>query len=504
MTKTHSLARFAKAGLAGLLLAGLAACATTPTPDVKPRSQPTAPAVANKTNFSEALVCMDDLYYAYGVRDVRITTKGITDATGEVSVGTRDMLISAVSRMSVKSRAFTFVDYEVVGTGFGGSSDPGLSRVQRFGVTPNYYIRGAISQLDEGVVAKSMGGGIQLEKVGVGFNTDQSTSVVSVDMNVGEVENGTILPGVYSANSISVRRRSKGGDADARIEKNGAFFQFSYTQSEGVPQSVRTLIELNTIEVLGKLARVPYWRCLGLPQTNPAVQMETRKYFSSLTRPELVTFVQRSLAGAKVWQGPVDGAETPALLEAIGRYQAENGLIATRRIDYDLYAALLGADIELAKTATAGPAVAIKPADVKAALYISLSDMIELPAYTVGQPLIASARLNDGGFLYCFYQDGKGQIARIFPNRFQPNPYVPSGTPVRMPDPNAGFTIVFQTSRANEKVACYAAKTELKAAPITAPDLEPLPLRSMADLTALMRAAKPGDVADAEIEFLVR
>ena len=41
-----------------------------------------------------------------------ITSQGIPDATGAVQAGTKEMLISAISRMSVKSAAFRFVDYD--------------------------------------------------------------------------------------------------------------------------------------------------------------------------------------------------------------------------------------------------------------------------------------------------------------------------------------------------------------------------------------------------------
>jgi curli biogenesis system outer membrane secretion channel CsgG/peptidoglycan hydrolase-like protein with peptidoglycan-binding domain len=490
--------------LAALTVAGLAACASTPTPtpDVKPKSQPTARPVANMTSFSEALVCMDDLFYAYGVRDVRITTKGIPDATGEVKVGARDMLISAVSKMSVKSRAFTFVDYQTVFDPSG--ADAPLQRAQRLAITPSYYIRGAISQLDDGVVSKSMGGGLKVGGAGVGLNKDSTTSVVSLDMNVGEVEDGTILPGVSSNTSISVRRKSKGGDADARIQKNGAFFQFSYNQAEGMPQAVRTLIELNTIEVLGKLARVPYWRCLGLPQTNPDVRLEAQRFFLSMDDIARIQFVQRALSGAGLYQGKVDGVQGPMLDEAIGRFQADRGLVANRRIDFDLYQALIGSEIKLAGGAPLNdPGRVIARKDVTAPLYISLSDDLELPAYQVGQPLRASARLNANGFLYCYYQDGLKQISRIFPNRFQPNAYVENGVPVRMPDPNAGFRIEFQNARANEFVVCFASAKELAQAS-QGPDLEPLNIKTLEDLRAAVLALAPGQVVTSSVQFLVR
>ena len=42
---------------------------------------------------------------------------------------------------------------------------------------------------------------------------------------------------------------------------------------------VRTLVELSTIESLGKLTQVPYWRCLQIDHTNPAIVAESREWF---------------------------------------------------------------------------------------------------------------------------------------------------------------------------------------------------------------------------------
>ena len=71
-----------------------------------------APASKTFTSFTGALRCMDDLLLAYGKKDIVITSAGLPDATGKIAVGTKEMLISAVAKMSIKSKAFSFIDYE--------------------------------------------------------------------------------------------------------------------------------------------------------------------------------------------------------------------------------------------------------------------------------------------------------------------------------------------------------------------------------------------------------
>ncbi len=56
--------------------------------------------------------------------------------------------------------------------------------------------------------------------------------------------------------------RGVAGDLGGRIKKAGVFLNFSFDRSEGTHQAIRTLLQLNSIEVLGKLAKVPYTQCL--------------------------------------------------------------------------------------------------------------------------------------------------------------------------------------------------------------------------------------------------
>lgn len=110
----------------------------------------------NKTisSFTTSLQCMDTLLWQHGKSDIYIMTSGIPDATGKVAAGTKEMLITAISRMSARSNAFRFVDFEPNPT----SDVTALSAligVQPNFVVPSYYIRGAVTQLDESVLSET-------------------------------------------------------------------------------------------------------------------------------------------------------------------------------------------------------------------------------------------------------------------------------------------------------------------------------------------------------------
>ncbi|MEM7767239.1 MAG: DUF4384 domain-containing protein [Pseudomonadota bacterium] len=499
--------------MAGLLTSAamLVGCAASPD-TVYQATQPKAEPIAAATNFSDALTCMDDMLYAYGIRDIRLTTNGIPDSTGEIQVGTRDMFISAVSRMSARSRAFTYIDFEEVSAGFGPAPDRRFYDRQQSLLTPNYYVRGAITTFDENVVTDSQGGGLRVGGTGAGANFDASSSVVGLDINVGEVKTGLIVPGVASSNRIAVTRRAFAGDVSFDVEIGselvGGFAQAARSKSEGMHTAVRTLVELNTIESLGKLTRVPYWRCLGVEQTDPAAEKEASQYFKSMSDRERIEYAQRSLAGLNYYSGAVDGEASPALRDAIGEYQASNNLVASGRVDRQLVSSLLGRDVKLAgkgaPIAGAGPDY---DAIVSERLFISMTDTLEFPTYKVEMPLQMRVRLNAEAYLYCFYQDGAGSVARIFPNRFQPNALVPGGRMVKIPDETAGFRLVFEQAGARETVKCFASRTEIGVDfpdALKAGDLTPLPMGDLAVLEAAIREGAPDDLAVSTREFLVR
>ena len=65
----------------------------------------------NVTDFSDALKCMDQALYTYGTRDVVIMLEELQDNTHRLGVGTRDMMVSAVSDMTRRSRAIRLMTF---------------------------------------------------------------------------------------------------------------------------------------------------------------------------------------------------------------------------------------------------------------------------------------------------------------------------------------------------------------------------------------------------------
>jgi peptidoglycan hydrolase-like protein with peptidoglycan-binding domain len=446
-------------------------CATTNPEMASIVAQPKTPATRNITSFTPALACMDNLFASYGFSDTVITSAGIPDATGEIQVGTKDMMISAISKMSIKSKAFRFVDYDPTLTDVNLLHDlVGIRPDMGFEI-PNYYIRGAITQLDSGVASDKQGGGIALPAFALGLSKDQILSVVSMDMNMGDLVSRQILPGIQATNSITVVRSGKGGDMDGKIGSAGIFFNMSMDRSEGMHQSVRALLELSLIETLGKLSQVPYWRCLGIGTTNPKMQTQAREWFDMMTEDEKIVLTQRVLVGAGYMGGEPSGRFDQATQNAIGRYQAENNLIADGRINFDLYYNFLGKDFLLApdrKTKksngrdTNRPKVRDRISNLNKPIKITVSAAKEAKQnYYVGDKIQLNVTLSDRAYTYCYYEDAENNVVRIYPNQFAPDAYIPPSRQLLIPSAESPFDIKFERRGQTESFLCMASRREV-------------------------------------------
>jgi len=494
--------------LAAGLLVALAACHPRPETSFDAQQPRTAP-VRNIGNFSEALRCMDDMFLAHGKRDIYITTAGIPDATGLIATGTKEMFISAVSRMSARSGAFRFVDYDITQLDVQVLSE--LVGLTNEFVAPSYYIRGAITQLDSNVLASSQSAGLSIARLDLGVSSDQVVSVVSMDLNVGRLVTRQIIPGISANNSIAVVRTGSGADLGGLIGRAGLSFSVSLDRSEGFAQAVRNLVELSTIEVLGKLARVPYWECLSIEPTNPAFRAEARQWFDQMGADERNRLVQAALVRTGYLADTAQPADPRDLNAAVARYQAEHDLVPSGRIDFELYYRLLATGSAPGRRAP--PALATAAALPAAAPSVQASPAVlvttrgRAPVYRVGESMTLQVQPTQDAFVYCYYQDGHGDIARIYPNRFQPDPFIPARRTVDVP-PFAGtaFAIRFETPGAPERVACFSAGREvglLLPPELKRPDLEPLPVRSLDDVATRFRAIPGVRVEDVRLSIEV-
>lgn len=507
----------------------LAACTSLQPP---PRQPDRAAAVVppdstpkrNVTNFSDALRCMDNLYLAYGTRDVSVLLEDLTDATKKVSAGTRDMMMSAISDMTRRSRAIQVVAFGADSNNLVAFLNSAQHR-SAFAVVPQYDLRGSITQLDESVLRRQSDVGVSLGSVlGAGASRSRQINVLGLDVAMVSTANLSLVPGVVSKNLTTVIKEGDAFDSQATISKVGINFSTSFQRTDGTAQALRNMVELASVELFGRLLKLPYWSCIGAGVDNPEVRNEIEDWFIGMERSgELTPFFQIQLRNRGFFDGVIDGNVTPALRQAVAAYRRGIGLGEQGMVDLALFTRFIGApfpppppqafrDAPAAVPLAAAPAVPAAPARPAAPAATSTSgggsdNGIRLALglgkadFAAGEPVTLTVQTNLPAYVYCYARDQAGTIQRIFPNRYVADPRVDPARPLALPG-KQGFRIAAGHA---QSLACLAARREIYndvPAALRWGDFQALnAVRGFEDVRRILEAVAKEPVALASIEL---
>jgi hypothetical protein len=445
--------------------------------------RPTVRPVRSISSFSESLACMDRLFRVAELPTTLITSKQIPDMSGKVAVGTKEMIITAISQMSRLSNAFRYVDYEVdiarqdtvqnLTTILLNNNQIQLQR-------PALYVSGAIAFVDQNVLSSQFDVGTSASRLDTGFSQNRNATVIGVDLHLGDFRTRTLIPGLDSSNEIIIGTGSQGLDAAARIGKYGVTFNMGRDYTQGSGNAVRSLADLAMIELVGKWARVPYWQCLTLEQNHPSFQRVLRDWFDDAGLDTARTLVKNSLAA----QGylPANPNGNPVLTsdfkQAIAKFQADQGMVVTGVIDFSTFERALRGFVALADDGqlqrvgwaananTSAPSNNTVTADAPTpalALDMQIENLgTNKSSFESGQQIFASAVLNRAAYLQCYLVEAEGNIVRILPNATNPNALMSAHQAIRIPDwmsPNPGF-VIDAGNPGNEALLCVATEQD--------------------------------------------
>lgn len=457
--------------LIAALAMGLGACGPLP-----PRKQDAAEAAKppatkpqrNVTNFSDALRCMDNMYLGYGTRDVSVVIEDITDTTKKVTAGTRDMTMSAISDMTRRSRAIQVISFGQDANNIVAFLNNAQKRTA-FAVVPQYDLRGSVSQFDEGVLRRQADAGVSVgSTVSGGASKSRQVSVLGLDLALANTNNLALIPGVVSKNITTIVKEGDALDSEATFSKVGINFSTNFQRTDGTAQALRNMIELATIELFGKLLKLPYWSCIGVEFDNPEVKKEIEDWFIGMERSgELTPFFQEQLRNRRFYDGPSDGRITPALRQAVAAYRNAVGLGNLDAVDLAFFARFLAGPFPQppaqpfrdAPVAVAPPSQPQPQPEPPKPARIRLDLAAAKPEFAVNEAMSFTIRSNAPAYVYCYARSVAGEIQRIFPNRFLRDPRVMPGTVLVLPG-DQGFRIAVDGA-GSVTVACMAAPREI-------------------------------------------
>ncbi len=350
-----------------LALLSLSGCAVfsspAPPPEVVAQFPESMPATTI-TSFSPALVCMDDMMVTFNKAPIYITSSPISNLTSEhsISKGSTEMLISAVSRMAIRSQAVRYVTFEPAIQNVLSLQGAHPDSSADFRV-PDYFIRGGLTQVNKSFWSgqNGIGGSIEIDPgevidLGTFFQIDGQEDVtssissnagygtLSVDLNAGYVASLQIIPGASSSNTLALRT-SHGNAMTGDISVSDLGISYTLTESftQDMNTVLRALLEVGAIELIGKLHGLPYGRCLlqaGINEERDS-DLLARYLKQSKDEPEeLVRVVQRALKDMGYYHGDISGQLTMDIEEALRVYQMRMGLLSTGAIGFDTFRAI--------------------------------------------------------------------------------------------------------------------------------------------------------------------
>ena len=505
----------------------------------------------NITDFAFGLQCMDDLFinFGYSPNTYVILLEDITDKTKKVDAGTREMMISAISDMTRRSQAIQVIAY---------GKDSGnlvsfLSSAEHTGVyqnIPPYDVIGSISQLDKDIIRKQadvggqVGGTINGSVAGGGFGASASNaaSILGLDLSIITSHNMAVIPGVTTRNAVALYKSGKGGGIDAGISKTGVNYSISSAHSDGTAQGLRALVELSTIELVGKLAKLPYWTCLGLDPAHETLKREISDWHYQLNQSQsLHTEMKVHLYLRGYYDGPIDETVDDVYQASIIAYKQRLGLASTPLVDIDFYSAFLNDSAisvpssklaylktkkkdkskrtirkqkkhaqSIAQEPNHTPSENTNPLEIQTSnediaipLSLSLNSASVKNVYTYGEDVFLSIKSNHNGYVAC-YLESQDVFIKIFPNRFSADGYLSKKGVITLPD-SPSYSIT--SDKDGEKIHCLLSTRQIQTdlpGELRAADFEALAIQTVDDIVSAYEQATSKRFAQATYTIRVK
>jgi hypothetical protein len=173
-----------------------------------------------------------------------------------------------------------------------------------------FWIKGAITEYD---VTMTSGKGIDfglsltgLKNIGRGNSKDGDlngnieselkSATITMDFNIVNARTKQFIPGVHTKNSMRIGSLTDSHDFSFSIAGTGAGVNGSVTRQQGIHASIRLLIELSLVELIGKLRTYPYWICIHNGKIDNDLLEKMRSDFINFDLNKRLFYIQHLLS----------------------------------------------------------------------------------------------------------------------------------------------------------------------------------------------------------------
>ncbi len=219
------------------------------------------------TAYDSSLNDFGKMLTAYNVPDTRVMNKPIGNKSGSKSLpGDLSRMLSTA--MGKIGRKILFIEY-----------DPSfLSREMAVGTNinrqlPDCLIVGDITEYDKGLLSKDKSAEAEAEgtyngvELSGGGELSSEAKVSRLAMDMGMIDYKTLVTlECQVSNKMRITKGKSGYSIGLFRMASGATINSNFSQKQGKEAALRRLMELSTLQTLGKYFQVPYWKTMSAPE----------------------------------------------------------------------------------------------------------------------------------------------------------------------------------------------------------------------------------------------
>ena len=266
--------------------------------EVKDLDESMSQAQTRLTRYDDSLRQFGKLLEAYNIDPVRVQSKVISNDTADRTLpdDVSRMLTTALNKIGPKVIYVPYdPNYIINEATTGGSINRAL---------PQLVMTGGITEFDKDMIEKSRElkaeGGVDKGQWGsnyqydgsMGYNAEESVSRMSFDLSLLDYRTQSAISSSQVSNSINIRKTKLGWGIGAFFEGCGLTFDYTLKKQQGIYYGIRLLVEISTLETLGKYFDVPYWRCIPGATEDKALVSRLREEFGYLGNNEKIAYIR--------------------------------------------------------------------------------------------------------------------------------------------------------------------------------------------------------------------